>query len=63
MSTAIEHSVHGKFDELAGKVKQAFGEATGNDSVANEGATQQIKGHTEQAYGAVKVLPKIRLLN
>jgi uncharacterized protein YjbJ (UPF0337 family) len=54
MSTATEHTVHGKLDELAGKVKQAFGEATGNDSVANEGAAQQVKGHAEQAYGTIK---------
>ncbi len=54
MSTATEHSVHGKLDELAGKAKQAFGEATGNDKLANEGAAQQVKGHAEQAYGAVK---------
>lgn len=54
MSTATESKVKGKFDEVAGKVKQSFGEATNNDRVANEGAAQQIKGHAEQAWGSVK---------
>jgi len=54
MSTATEHTLHGKLDELTGKVKQTVGEATGNDSLANKGAAQQIKGHAEQVYGSVK---------
>ena len=49
-----ESTVKGKFDELAGKVKQAFGEGTDNNKVANEGAAQEVKGHTEQAWGSVK---------
>jgi uncharacterized protein YjbJ (UPF0337 family) len=54
MSTSTEHTVKGKFNEIAGKVKQSVGEATGNDSLANKGAAQQVKGHAEQAWGAVK---------
>jgi len=54
MSTSTEHTIHGKLDELADKAKQTFGEATGNDSLANKGAAQQVKGHAEQAYGTVK---------
>lgn len=54
MSTATETTLKGKFDEVAGKVKQTFGEATNNDSVANKGAAQQVKGHAEQAWGSVK---------
>ena len=54
MSTGTESTLKGKFDEVAGSVKQAFGEATHNDSVANEGAAQQVKGHAEQAWGSVK---------
>ncbi|MGA7156763.1 MAG: CsbD family protein [Acidobacteriaceae bacterium] len=54
MSTATESKVKGKFDEVAGKVKQSFGEATNNDRVANEGTAQQVKGHAEQAWGSVK---------
>jgi uncharacterized protein YjbJ (UPF0337 family) len=54
MSTAAEHTMKGKFDEVAGKVKQSVGEAVGNDSLANEGAAQQVKGHAQQAWGSVK---------
>lgn len=54
MSTSTEHTIKGKFDEIAGKVKQGVGEATGNDSLANKGAAQQVKGHAEQAWGTVK---------
>ena len=54
MSTGTESTLKGKFDEVAGSVKQAFGEATHNDSVANDGTAQQVKGHAEQAWGSVK---------
>ena len=54
MSTGTESTLKGKFDEAAGSVKQAFGEATHNDSVANKGAAQQVKGHAEEAWGSVK---------
>jgi uncharacterized protein YjbJ (UPF0337 family) len=47
-------TIHGKIDEVTGKLKQAVGEATHNDKVANEGVGQQIKGHVEQAWGSVK---------
>ena len=55
MSTTVsEHTIKGKYDEAAGKVKQAAGEAVGNHKLANEGAAQQLKGHAEQAWGTVK---------
>jgi uncharacterized protein YjbJ (UPF0337 family) len=54
MSTGTEHTLKGKFDEVAGKVKQTVGEATHNDKLANEGTAQQVKGHAEQAWGSVK---------
>ena len=53
MSTS-DSTVKGKFDELAGKAKQAFGNATGNQSAANHGAAQEVKGHAEQSWGSVK---------
>jgi uncharacterized protein YjbJ (UPF0337 family) len=49
-----DSSIKGKWDELAGKAKQAFGDATGDQSVANHGAAQEVKGHGEQAWGSVK---------
>lgn len=49
-----DSTMKGKFDEVSGKVKQTVGEATGNDSMANRGTAQQVKGHAEQAWGSVK---------
>jgi uncharacterized protein YjbJ (UPF0337 family) len=55
MSTTVsEHTIKGKYDEVAGKVKQAAGEAVGNHKLANEGTAQQVKGHAEQVVGTVK---------
>ena len=53
MSTS-DSTIKGKFDELAGKAKQAFGDATDDQSVANKGAAQEVKGHAEQSWGSVK---------
>lgn len=53
MSTS-DSTIKGKFDELAGKAKQAFGDTTGDQSTANSGAAQEVKGHGEQAWGSVK---------
>lgn len=53
MSTS-DSTIKGKFDELAGKAKQAFGDLTGDQSTANSGAAQEVKGHGEQAWGSVK---------
>ena len=53
MSTS-DSTVKGKFDELAGKAKQAFGDVTGDQSAANKGAAQEVKGHAEQSWGSVK---------
>ena len=36
MSTS-DSTIKGKFDELSGKAKQAFGDATGDQSTANSG--------------------------
>ena len=44
----------GVFDQAKGKVKQAFGEATDNQSLANEGAADQVKGHAKETWGSVK---------
>ena len=53
MSTS-DSSIKGKFDEVAGKVKQGVGETFNDQSMANSGAAQQVKGHAEQAWGSVK---------
>lgn len=53
MSTS-DSTIKGKFDEVAGKTKQAFGDVTGDQSTANKGAAQEVKGHAEQSWGSVK---------
>ena len=53
MSTS-DSTVKGKFDEVAGKIKQGVGETFNDQSLANKGAAQQVKGHGEQAWGSVK---------
>ncbi len=44
----------GVFDETKGKVKQALGETFNDQTLANKGAAEQVKGHAEQAWGSVK---------
>ncbi len=44
----------GVFDQAKGKIKQAVGEATNNQSLANSGAADQVKGHAKEAWGNVK---------
>jgi uncharacterized protein YjbJ (UPF0337 family) len=51
---ATETNLHGKVDEASGKLKKSVGEVTGNESLANKGAAQEIKGHVEQAWASVK---------
>lgn len=53
MSTS-DSTVKGKYDEVAGKVKQGVGETFHDQSLANSGTAQQVKGHAEQAWGSVK---------
>jgi uncharacterized protein YjbJ (UPF0337 family) len=53
-NSATENKLKGKFDEVAGKVKQSVGEATHNQNLANKGTAQQVKGQAEQAWGSVK---------
>ncbi len=47
-------TVTGKAEQVAGKVKQAFGEATGNQKIANSGAAEQIKGAARETWGKTK---------
>ena len=49
-----ESKADGFLDETKGKIKRVFGEATGNERVANSGAVDQVKGNAEQTWGNVK---------
>jgi uncharacterized protein YjbJ (UPF0337 family) len=44
----------GVFDEAKGKLKQAVGETFNDQSMANSGAADEVKGHAEQTWGSVK---------
>src|SRR5260370_17461417 len=44
----------GKFDQVAGKIKQAVGEAVGSQKLANAGAAEQIKGAAKETWGKAK---------
>jgi uncharacterized protein YjbJ (UPF0337 family) len=46
--------VEGKFDQVAGKIKQGVGEAVGNQKLANAGAAEQIKGAAKETWGHAK---------
>jgi len=54
MNTSTESTVKGKYNEVAGRVKQATGEAFNDQEMANAGAAQQVKGHAQQAWGSVQ---------
>ena len=43
--------VTGSGGEVLGKIKQGFGEATGNDQLANEGMFDQVKGAVKNVAG------------
>jgi uncharacterized protein YjbJ (UPF0337 family) len=46
--------VEGKFDQVAGKMKQKVGEAVGNQKLANSGVAEQIKGSAKETWGHAK---------
>ena len=46
--------VTGKFDQVAGKIKQAVGEAVGNQKLANSGTVDQVKGAAKETWGNTK---------
>jgi uncharacterized protein YjbJ (UPF0337 family) len=46
--------VKGKAEQVVGKIKQGTGEALGNDSLANRGVVDQVKGAARETWGNVK---------
>jgi uncharacterized protein YjbJ (UPF0337 family) len=46
--------IEGKFDQVAGKIKQHVGEAVGNDRLANSGVADQVKGVAKETWGNAK---------
>jgi uncharacterized protein YjbJ (UPF0337 family) len=47
-------TVKGTVDDAAGRIKRQVGEWTGDTGAQVEGATQQVKGKAEKAWGNVK---------
>jgi uncharacterized protein YjbJ (UPF0337 family) len=45
--------IGGAGNRVAGKVKEAFGNATGDADLANDGLADQIAGHVKDAAGSV----------
>ena len=46
--------VKGTIDDVAGRAKRQVGEWPGDTEAQVEGATQQVKGKAEKAWGTVK---------
>ena len=46
--------IEGKFDQVAGKIKQNVGEAVGNQKLANSGVADQVKGAAKETWGNAK---------
>lgn len=49
-----EDNVKGKFEDVKGRAKRQVGEWTGDENAQAEGAMDQVKGKTQDAYGKVK---------
>ncbi|MDQ2833128.1 MAG: CsbD family protein [Acidobacteriota bacterium] len=49
-----KENVEGKFDQVAGKIKQSVGEAVGNQHLANSGVADQVKGAAKETWGNAK---------
>ncbi|MHB1022151.1 MAG: CsbD family protein [Acidobacteriaceae bacterium] len=49
-----KHTVRGKIDQTAGRIKEKVGDALGNQKLANAGVAEQIKGIAQQTYGNVQ---------
>lgn len=51
---AEDNKIKNAAEETVGKVKEGVGEATGNESLANEGRMDQAKANVKQAGEKVK---------
>lgn len=49
-----DSTAEGVFNEAKGKIKQGIGETFNNQSLANEGTVDEVKGHAQQTWGSVK---------
>lgn len=49
-----KETVEGKFDQISGAIKQKTGEALNDQSLANSGVADQIKGAAKETWGKAK---------
>ena len=49
-----EDTVAGKLKSVSGKIKQATGEAIGNQELANAGVADRVKGAAQETWGTTK---------
>ncbi|MCA1778324.1 MAG: CsbD family protein [Xanthomonadaceae bacterium] len=49
-----KNQVEGRTDQVKGKLKEAAGKVTGNESLENKGKRQNLGGKAEVAYGNAK---------
>ena len=49
-----KESLSGNYNEMAGKIKAAFGKLTDNQIMVSKGKAQEIVGELQQAYGYSK---------
>ncbi len=54
MGSGTGDKAEGKWDEVKGKAKEKFGDATDDEDMQAEGAKDELKGKGKQAWGNVK---------
>ncbi len=52
--SGTKDKIKGKYDQVAGKIKEETGDALDNDKMENEGKLQKAKGHLNESKGKVK---------
>jgi uncharacterized protein YjbJ (UPF0337 family) len=55
---STKDKIKGAANEAMGKAKQGIGEATGDERLEGEGATQEVKGKGQKAVGDAKEAAK-----
>jgi len=49
-----QDTLEGEGRNLGGKIKEAVGTATGDETVRNQGVADQVTGNLQQSYGAAR---------
>lgn len=54
MSEGTRDRIEGSVDEMGGRAKSAFGDATNDEQMRDEGDMDQLSGNAQQGVGNVK---------